>query len=283
MLKRFLVPTDFSPTSERAFHYALELASRTGGTVVLYHLYTPAESGYIDNMTKLTAYNNQMETDLVKELNRLADKYKGNYPGLIVSTVLGRSPVVDNILGFAEHNAIDMIIMGTQGASGLKKALVGTIASRVIEKSDLPVLMIPERYEWKLPKTLVLATDYQTADKLALPLLSGIANLFDASVTVTRLMDGHITPDDARLEQERFDAYASRLQAEFPDQPMEFKLIRTSSIVDAMERLDDEIPYDLLALVRRKKNFLQKFLFESFTRHMAYLTNHPFLMVPDIE
>lgn len=283
MLKRFLVPTDFSPTAERAFRYALELASRTGGTVVLYHLYAPVEPGYIDNMTRLNAYNQQVETDLVKELNQLADKYKGNYPQLIVSTVLGRTPVVDNILGFAEHNAIDLIIMGTQGASGLKKALVGTIASRVIEKSDIPVLMIPERYEWKLPKNLLLATDYQAADKLALPLLSGIARQFDASVTVTRLMDGHITPDEARQEQDRFSAYTAQLQVEFADQPMEFKLIRTSSIVETMERLDDDIPYDLLALVRRKKSFLQRFLFESYTRHMAYLTNHPFLMVPDME
>jgi nucleotide-binding universal stress UspA family protein len=283
MLKRILVTTDFSPTAERAFKFALELASRNSGTVLLYHVYERLEAGYIDNETKRTAYNNQMETDLVKQLNRLNTKYKADYPGVIVSTIIGHAPIIDNILGFAEHNAIDSIIMGTQGASGLKKTLVGTIASRIIEKTDLPVLLIPEFYEWKQPEKLVLATDYQPADRIALPILTRIAEIFNTSVTVVRLVSGHMTKDDADLERERFDQYTALLKQEFKADSFSFQLISTSSVVDALEHLDEEIQYDLLAMVRRKKNFLQRFFFESFTRNMAYLTRHPFLVVPDSE
>ncbi|WP_290797046.1 universal stress protein [Flavihumibacter sp. UBA7668] len=283
MLKRILVPTDYSPTSERAFKFALELAARNSGTVLLYHVYERLEAGYIDNETKRTAYNNQMETDLVKHLNRLNAKYKADYPGVIVSTILGYTPIIDNILGFAEHNGIDIIIMGTQGASGLKKTLVGTIASRVVEKADLPVLLIPEFYEWKQPEKLVLATDYQPADKIALPILTRMAEIFTTTVTVVRLVSGHMTKDDADLERERFEQYTTLLKQEFKTNSLSFQLIATSSIVDALEHLDEEIQYDLLAMVRRKKNFLQRFFFESFTRNMAYLTRHPFLVVPDSE
>lgn len=282
MLKRILVPTDFSPTAERAFRYALELASRNGGTIILYHVYQPAESGFVDNMTRLKAYNDQMELDLVKELNRMAAKYRQDFPAVTVSTVLGRTPIIDNVLGFAEHNSIELIVMGTQGASGLKKSLVGTNASRIIEQSDLPVLLIPEKYEWKAPSSLVLATDYQPADKLALPLLNEFADAFDAGITITRLVSGHMTPDDTDLEKQRFNNYSELLQREMGNRQLNFKLIITSSVVDALEHLDEEIPYDLLTLVRRKKNFLQRFFFESFTRNMAYLTSHPFLMVPDL-
>lgn len=283
MLKRILVPTDFSPTSERAFKFALELAAQNSGTVLLYHVYERLEAGYIDNETKRTAYNDQMEADLVKQLNRLNAKYKAAYPGVIVSTILGHAPIIDNILGFAEHNGIDIIIMGTQGASGLKKTLVGTIASRVVEKADLPVLLIPEFYEWKQPEKLVLATDYQPADRIALPILTRIAEIFNTSVTVVRLVSGHMTKDDADLERERFDQYTTLLQQEFKPDSFSFQLITTSSVVDALEHLDEEIQYDLLAMVRRKKNFLQRFFFESFTRNMAYLTRHPFLVIPDTE
>ncbi|KYP13292.1 universal stress protein [Flavihumibacter sp. CACIAM 22H1] len=281
MLKRILVPTDFSPTSERAFRYALEVASRTGGTVVLYHVYEQVEAGFIDNETKRTAYNQQMETDLLKELNRMNVKYQAAFPKVIVSTVLGHAPVVDNVLGFAEEHRMDTIVMGTQGATGLKKTLLGTIASRIAEKSDWPVWLIPEAYEWKLPQHLVLATDYQLADKKALPLLTAIASVFGADITVTRIISGHITREETAKEQARFSEYSNLLQKDFAASSLSFQLITSSSIIDTLEHLEEEIPYDLLTMVRLKKTFLQRFFTESFTRNMAYLTRHPFLVMAD--
>lgn len=280
MLKRLLVPTDFSPTSARAFQYSLELASRTGGTVVLYHIFEPAEAKMVDHETSRTAYNEQLETNLMKELNRLAHRFQSDYPNVMVSTVLGRTPLTDNILGFAEHHHIQLIIMGTQGASGLTKTLMGTVASRITEKAAIPVLLIPESYEWQLPATMILATDYQPADKTALPFLVQLSQIFHASVTVLRLVNGHATNDDLQREQTRFEEYASELKHGMGEQELNFQLIKTSSVSETLEKLDDEIPYDLLVMVRRKKNFLQRFFFESFTRNMAYLTRFPFLMVP---
>lgn len=312
MPKRILVPVDFSPTSIRAFQYALELASRTGGAVTLYHIFEPAEAGLVEHETTRRAYNEQLQSDLLKELNRVAEKYRPSFPKVSVSTVIGRTPLIDNILGFAEHHYIDLIVMGTQGASGLKRTLLGTVASKVLEESSLPVLLIPESYEWKLPHKLVLATDYHPADKIALPLLLNLAKAWGATVTVVRLVSGYATPEDLQVEEKRFEEYRSVLQREAQQKaqeegPMqksagqddsqslsgsqtetvetslEFKLIKTPSVTETLERLDEEIPYDLLTMVKRKKNFFQRIFLQSFTRNMAYLTRLPFLSVPTEE
>ncbi|HRP33238.1 MAG TPA: universal stress protein [Agriterribacter sp.] len=146
-MKRILVPTDFLPTAEKAFRFALDLAARAKGTIILYHTYTSVESAYIGTEKTRKQYNAQSEANIVKRLQRLKKKVLGESNEVAVSTIVGRTPLIDNILGFAEHNHIDLIIMGTQGAGSLKKKIIGSVAARVIEQSDLPVLLVPAKYE----------------------------------------------------------------------------------------------------------------------------------------
>ena len=89
------------------------------------------------------------------------------------------------------QNQVELIIMGTQGASGLKKTIIGSITSRIIEKSDIPVLVVPEKYELKDPREIVFATNYHCNDRPALSFTLSIAKVFNASVTVL-----HINTDD---------------------------------------------------------------------------------------
>ena len=62
---------------------------------------------------------------------------------------------------------------------------------------------------------------------------------------------------------------------------MKFDLMESSSITETMERLDKKFPYDVMVMVRRKKSFLERFFIKSFTRHMAYVTKKPLLIVPE--
>ena len=73
-MKRILVPTDFSPTAEKAFRYALAIAARAKGTIVLYHLFTPVKSGIAYSGKTQQRYNSQLESNLLKRLSRLKEK-----------------------------------------------------------------------------------------------------------------------------------------------------------------------------------------------------------------
>jgi nucleotide-binding universal stress UspA family protein len=81
-------------------------------------------------------------------------------------------------------------------------------------------------------------------------------------------------------EEDDFDTYAYGLQREFDDSRIQFKQLQTTSIVNTMEKLPEEIPYDLLVMAPRKKDSLDRFFQRSFTKKMAYITKQPLLIVP---
>lgn len=282
-MKRILVPTDFSPTAEKAFRFALDMASKANGTVILYHIYNPLESKIIDTDSKRRMYNADIEANALKRLQRLRKKVLGDSLDVQVSTIVGRSPLIDNILGFAENNHIDLIVMGTQGASGLKKTIIGSVAARIVEKSDLPVLLIPAKYEIKDLNQFVFATNYRAADKLALTLVNAMAKLFEAEVTVVHFSNAYHSELDKIKVKDEFDSYVYTLQKVFNESKIKFHLLETTSVVETMETLDSNIPYDVMAMVRRNKTFLEKFFIKSFTQNMVYLTKKPLLIIPDPE
>lgn len=280
-MKRILVPTDFSPTAERALRFALDFAERSSGTVILYHVHKPVTNEFVGTVDDRDMYNRQTEVNLVKKMQRLKKKVTEDNHVVPVSAVLGHSPVIDNILGFAEANQVDMIIMGTQGATGIRKTIIGTVAAKIAEQADIPVLLIPGKYDWKDPTHLVFASNYSLADREALTILLSIAKLFKSRVTVLHLRNVYLSTAEKEKVQADFDAYAFALQRDFTEHKIKFSLLDTDSVIETMENLDKKMPYDIITMVRRKKGFYEKFFIGSFTKNMAYITKQPLLIIPE--
>lgn len=280
-MKRILVPTDFSPTAEKAFRFALELAQMGKATVILYHTYLRVKSTLVGTKKTKKLYNSQNEVNILKRLQRLSKKVTADATEVPVSTFVGRSPLIGNMLGFAAHNHIDLIVMGTQGLGGLKKTIIGSVAARVVEKSNLPVLLVPEKYKPEVVKHFVFATNYHPTDKQALTLVAAMAKLYNANISVLHYLSVYTAESEKAKEKNDFYSYAFSLQRQFNKSKMKFDLMESSSITETMERLDKKFPYDVMVMVRRKKSFLERFFIKSFTQHMAYVTKKPLLIVPE--
>ncbi len=275
---KILVPTDFSPTAEKALKYALHVAAKSKGEIFLCHIYTPVSNPFIETVSERSTYNYEYEQELMSDLHALRAKVGSIAPEVKITTVLGRSPLVGSIAQFAEVHDIDMIIMGTQGASGLKKAVVGTVAVRIIEKITIPILLIPEEYEWQPPKSLVLATGYHQDDREALYVAGTIAAMFGASIKVVHLVD--IDKEDPEKATGSFEEYAGSLQTAAEKLPLTHELLPVKSVSEGLTQLANEIPFDMLIMVKRQKTFFQKFYMESMTNQVAYLTQKPLLVIP---
>lgn len=277
---RILVPTDFSPTAERAFRFAAELASKTKGTIILFHANEKEEVPYFDTAEQRDAYQHQLETKQLKRLQRLKKKVVSREMNVMVSTIVSQSPVAKNILSFAKQNRMELIVMGTQGASGLEKTLIGSTTSQVVEKSPIPVMVIPEKYEWKDPKEIVFATNYHCEDRPALSFTLSVAKVLNADVTVLHINNVEkVEKDNAHC----FSNYAYFLQRTFNDSHIMFKELKSTSIKDSLEHLADTVPFDIMVMVRRNKKFLEKIFLKSLTKNMACTTRLPLLVVPEEE
>jgi nucleotide-binding universal stress UspA family protein len=279
-MKRILVPTDFSPTAELAFRFAVNVATRAKGTIILYHNYVPLGSTFIGTETTRKEYNTKYEARATKKMELLKNRVLGDVAEVAITIIVGRAPLMDNMLRFAAHNNIELIVMGTQGASGFKKTIIGSVAAKIAGKSDIPVLLVPEKYIMKDPKHFVFASNFQSSEKNALSLVIDMANMYDADLTVLHFQSLNLTASEKEKEKKDFETYTDALQSIYNESNIKFHLIEASSVIETMESMCEVFPYDIMVMVRRKKSFFEKFFIKSFTQNMAYTTQKPLLIFP---
>lgn len=282
-MKRILVPTDFSPNALSALRVAVDIASRVRGTLILYHAYTPLERTPIDYKIERKERNKEMEAIILKRLQRLKKKVVVADSQVTISIIVGRSPLVSNILGFAERNHIDLIVMGTKGASGIKKVLVGSVAAKVVGKSKAPVLLIPENSESDQFEQIVFASDYHPSDQQALSFTLEFAKLYHTSVLIVHLISADISGKKMQKEENDFEGYAYYMQRKFVGYNPKFQLLEIKAGKSQTEALCSEMDYNLLVMVRGQKSYLEKIFTGSWTQSSALIAERPLLIMPSVE
>jgi nucleotide-binding universal stress UspA family protein len=138
-LRTLLVPVDFEDASERALETAADLAATFGAKILVVHAYELPFYPYPGGAAPTAA------TDLPKAirdaatvgLDTLVRRTKERTPN--VEGILRMGPPADEILACAREHQADLIVMGTHGRSGLRHALLGSVAEKVVRRSEIPV------------------------------------------------------------------------------------------------------------------------------------------------
>lgn len=141
-LARILVPTDFSAGSERAWSEARRLAARLGAELVLVHVLveTPLYSEGPFTMKHARGVFDAARTWAVKTLGEWTATAAA--AGLSARWVLRTGVPYKEIVGAAARERADLIVIGTHGRSGLDRALLGSVADRVIRLAPCPVVTV---------------------------------------------------------------------------------------------------------------------------------------------
>ncbi len=141
--KLILVPCDFSDCSNKALENAAALAGLSGGTLVLLHVIKPVEPGFLIEGTVSRQTQGRMRERAAHELAAVAGHHAGG-------AVLGR-PLIKSgrpwevIVSVASKTRADLIVLGTHGYTGLKHAMLGSVAERVVRHAPCPVLTVRQR------------------------------------------------------------------------------------------------------------------------------------------
>jgi nucleotide-binding universal stress UspA family protein len=143
-ITKILVPVDFSPHAERAFHYATTLAHRLGATLSLLHVVEdPFVTGawsaevYVPNVPEL------MDNLIKGAEGQLATlKESAAALGVTADTAVITGTPAHAIVEHAKEGAFDLIVMGTHGRTGLSHVVMGSVAERVVRKATCPVLTL---------------------------------------------------------------------------------------------------------------------------------------------
>ncbi len=140
--EQILVPYDASSYANHAFDDALKIAEKFGSKItVLTILGTKVENTTgisLERAIETQDGHEDAATKILKDLEGLA-KEKG--VGFSFKVICEPSPY-KGIVNFSNSNSMDLIVMGSHGRSGIKKALLGSVASGVVEHANCPVLII---------------------------------------------------------------------------------------------------------------------------------------------
>jgi universal stress protein A len=141
-LRRILVPTDFSPPSELAVRYAVDLATRLRTSVHVVHVVdTPRFAKYPDGyFVGLADVEIQMTRHAEQRLAEVGIRYARK--DLTVTTEVSIGTPALRIVEKAVERGTDLIVMGTHGRSGFMHLLMGSVAERVVRSAPCPVLTV---------------------------------------------------------------------------------------------------------------------------------------------
>lgn len=116
-----MVATDFSPASEPALRVALEYARRLGARLHIVHVRWPgADPGPDERLEAL-----------------------GLSAGVPVATAVLAGAPASQIVDYARRHRATLVVIGTHGRTGISRALIGSVAERVVRTAPCPVLVVP--------------------------------------------------------------------------------------------------------------------------------------------
>jgi len=269
IVKKLLVPFDFSTSASAALRRAVQLAAEPETTIHLLHV---ADVPTIMNSNSDVAGFDEMqaikEKEIVGELNSVL---KNLIPGGAIKTVVLFSPSVGKaIAAYALEKKIDLILMGMKGTSPLKVLLLGSNTRYLLSHASCPVLAIPLEEEGKPFRRIVYASDFETSDAACIQQLIGFAQATDAEITVL-----HVFPFEAPTDQ--IELWQQNVLKEVSYGRLDFAAVVSTDIEEGIMSYLASSQSDLLVLYEKEFANLFERLFH--TDHAKLLATHAQLPV----
>jgi nucleotide-binding universal stress UspA family protein len=170
-----------------------------------------------------------------------------------------------------EDHSPRCVVMGTQGASGLKASLFGSNAADVMQRSTIPVLTVPEESRYREPRRILLADDGGEVRPGTLDLLLDIARWSKAEVMIVRVMEEGTDPEHAQATSSYDDLLGGVPHSHHP--------VSGENVADAISDMADQSDVDLVVMVHRHLGFFGSLFHASSSKRMALHTHVPLLIL----
>lgn len=265
-----LVPTDFSIPSKVAVLYAARLAKKLKADIVLLavinvNIATDAILDWKKREEHMVDTTRHEAEQLIREVKEeIQEEIKIEY-----RSIMG-FPFKDMVENIIVDDGLDLIIMGTKGATGLKKVLIGSNAASVIDNSSVPVLTVPADTIFKPVKKIVYATNMLSITEEIKPLVM-FASIFDAVIQVL-----HVLPGDSSKIIDGKSLVADLIKiTNYPK--ISFHVSRNDNIAEEVDAFVIEKKADMLAMFTHKLDYYEKLFSKSVTRQLAFHAHLPLL------
>ncbi len=285
---RVLLPIDFSSYSKKAAVIALDWASLLNAEVVVFHTYY---SPFINTMpfSESLTYDMNMDemimelegkakegmADMMVYLNDLNDKLGDKKVQL--KSMLIKGVAEEEILRFSEKYKPLVVIMGTRGKDKKMLDLVGSVTAEVMDQAKVPVLAIPEDFEYTglhALKNIMYATDFQESDFDAIEGLEQLIRPLDMKIICAHVSKRqHSQWDDVKM-----NGLSTYLSNKYPQTTVVCDLVEHDDFVVGIENYLKLKQIDILCFTRKKRSLLSRLLNPNIAKKMLFHSTTPLLV-----
>lgn len=295
-VKRILCPFDFSEFSRHALDHAIRLAQWYEADIDVFHVFAT-----VPPPAMLSEYPGTMRLDqpareqLLEEARRFAEPVMA--AGIPVTTTVAEGDTVGEILKRAQETSTDFIVIGTHGAGGFERLLLGSISEKILRKAPCPVLTIPPT-DATLPapqevifKRIVCPVDFSEPSMCALSYALSLAEEADGRLALVHVLEwfadteprdyGQVSVPEYRRVVER-DA-RERLRNAVPDEARQWceahEVLVTGKPHREIIAMAKATAAELIVMGVHGRGAIDLMLFGSTTHHVVRAATCPVLTV----
>ena len=274
-----LLPTDFSPNSWNAILYAIEFYKSVECNFYILNVciidsFMAGDGGEATTADQIDdLYIKPSKQRLATLLSKINDTDNVNENHHFY-TITEYGFFLESIRKHVVEQKIDILVMGTKGASGLKKYIVGSNTGDVITKVKCTTMVVPECAKYNDIKEIAFPSDFNLAyDLKTLKPLTSILKTYKANLNIV-----HIQRREAELNTEQL-TNLDIFKTYFEDYKPSFQNLECKKVEDAIQSFVEYKAIDMIAMVAKNLNYFQSILFHSRVEKISYHTDIPFLVL----
>lgn len=274
-MKTILVPTDFSETANIARDYAIQIAKVLNAEIILlntFHIpYSGASSGTLVNLDKVALEESE------KAMSNQVEYLNLNYADITFKTLCKPGLLLDSVKRIGKNREVDLIVMGTTGASGVIENYLGSNTSSLVGSINIPIIAVPQNAAINFPEKIVVANDLlESGEDKLFDLLKELAVNTNSEVDFLFIIDEEKQADNKveRLKAAKFDD-------NFNTKYHPFYLKESENVKDGILEFIEDKNFDLLVLISHQRSFWEGMFHKSISKSLVKHAKLPILVLPD--
>ncbi len=280
-MKNILITTDFSKPANHAIDFAINLFQYEPCRFYILHVVKASSfiSDDLMNMKPSTSLYSQIIAEDKERLEQDIERLKNQYNNILHIF----SPIVDydNFIGAVkqsiENNDIELVVMGTKGATNSIKKIFGSNTLRVIENIKIPVLAIPESCKIKPIQKILFTTNLnRNYHKNDLKFLVNFSEHYNCEVHMLHISENSTYTQQQERIKQQLDDFFKNTSHHLID-------VSKSSFLTSVVKYIESNEIDMFSMVSRQHSFFEKLFNEQKIEKIANHLDVPFLALTDTQ
>lgn len=287
VIRKILVPVDYSEGSRFACRYAIKIACKLDAEIKLFHTYySPAFdlielAGAVQTQTQLreevTVNLEESEKETLDGFMKGLQAYLNDcdLPKVKMSYNIAPGVPEDEIIQYCETYNPDLVIMGTKGKGTGVGSIIGSVTAAVINRIKYPILAIPEKYTFigeENVKNLMYVTDFDESDFQTLRRLISLTEQLKLEIHCVHIGDPNSWD---KVKMEGLMKYFSEV---YGISQVTYSFVSQKNLVTDLDQLIRDKNINILSLTAHRQRIFDKLFRKNITKTLFYHSSIPLLV-----